>query len=178
MKIYVVTGTQGEYSDRSDWNVCAVRTEERAKELVSKLEKLCIYNEEFARRVDPEFTIPWVEANPEPYQFYHNTDRPKPTKEHAHYIAVCGYKNILPENKNMLRKLDAEHRKVLADWQQKYDAASKIQTEWYIKKTDAEAKWKDDNYLPPTELLEVVPYCARSARTDTYFNVDILEIVE
>ena len=34
MKIYVVRGTTGEYSDRSEWSVVAFRTEERARERV------------------------------------------------------------------------------------------------------------------------------------------------
>lgn len=31
MKIYIVHGETGEYSDRSDWNVCAYKNEEDAK---------------------------------------------------------------------------------------------------------------------------------------------------
>lgn len=36
MKIYIVGGTTGEYSDRSDWNVCAYKNEDRAEEHVRK----------------------------------------------------------------------------------------------------------------------------------------------
>ena len=36
MKIYIVQGTTGEYSDRSDWLVCAYRFKEAAEEHASK----------------------------------------------------------------------------------------------------------------------------------------------
>lgn len=32
MKIYIVEGTTGEYSDRTDWTVCAYRSKEKAEE--------------------------------------------------------------------------------------------------------------------------------------------------
>lgn len=32
MKIWIVEGSTGEYSDRTDWVVCAYRTEEQAQE--------------------------------------------------------------------------------------------------------------------------------------------------
>lgn len=37
MKIYLVCGTDGQYSDRSDWNVKAFAKKELADELVAKL---------------------------------------------------------------------------------------------------------------------------------------------
>ncbi len=36
MKIYIVEGSTGEYSDRSEWVVCAFRSKEKAEELASK----------------------------------------------------------------------------------------------------------------------------------------------
>ena len=38
MKIYVITGTSGSYSDQSWWVVAYKRTEAEAKELVATLE--------------------------------------------------------------------------------------------------------------------------------------------
>jgi hypothetical protein len=34
MKIYIVEGTTGEYSDRQDWTVCAYRSEKKAEDHV------------------------------------------------------------------------------------------------------------------------------------------------
>ena len=36
MKIYLVQGTTGEYSDRKDWTVCAYRSKEKAYDHASK----------------------------------------------------------------------------------------------------------------------------------------------
>lgn len=38
MKIYIVRGHTGEYSDHRDWPVCAVSSEDGAKALVTRLE--------------------------------------------------------------------------------------------------------------------------------------------
>jgi len=39
MRIFVVQGSTGEYSDRTDWVVCAYKSEAAAKEHVMKAEK-------------------------------------------------------------------------------------------------------------------------------------------
>lgn len=36
MKIWIVEGTTGEYSDRTDWMVCAYTSQEKAEEHASK----------------------------------------------------------------------------------------------------------------------------------------------
>lgn len=36
-KIWIVEGSTGEYSDRTDWKVCAFRDEAKAKSLVAEL---------------------------------------------------------------------------------------------------------------------------------------------
>lgn len=38
-KIFVVMGTTGEYSDRSEWPVAAVETEDEAKQYIAALER-------------------------------------------------------------------------------------------------------------------------------------------
>ena len=42
MKIYVVFGQTGEYSDRKEWMVCAYRKEEKAQARISELENLML----------------------------------------------------------------------------------------------------------------------------------------
>jgi len=39
MKIYVVRGTTGEYSDRNEWAVIAYRNEKEAQEFIKKAKK-------------------------------------------------------------------------------------------------------------------------------------------
>jgi hypothetical protein len=36
MKIYIVEGTTGDYSDRTDWVVCAFRSKKKAEDLAHK----------------------------------------------------------------------------------------------------------------------------------------------
>lgn len=70
--MYLVTGTTGEYSDRSEWTVCLFRTEEAAREYVDFLSRKrqelpsyygfgCSWSEQQAieeamRAFDPEFS--------------------------------------------------------------------------------------------------------------------------
>src|ERR1043166_8413005 len=55
MKIYLVTGSRGQYDDRSDWNVAAFKAKKRAEEIRSKLQKLFEYNKSFRQEVETTF---------------------------------------------------------------------------------------------------------------------------
>lgn len=63
MKVYVVCGSCGEYSDRTDWNIIIVRSEQRAEEIVSKLKALQKHNNEFNIRAYEEFEKPYRSNN-------------------------------------------------------------------------------------------------------------------
>lgn len=175
MKLYIITGTHGEYSDRNDWNVVAVSSETRAEELTNKIIKLTEYNDTFLARVRPEFTEPYEAANPRMPSLF--PERPSPTREHANMLLICSNGQGDPEDKNLLRKLQAEHIKKIDAWKELSRDAGKIQSELWHKQSDAEVKWKDENYNPPQELREVMQFCRRETTTDTRFGYEEIDLI-
>lgn len=173
MKIYVVTGTQGEYSDRSDWNVVAVTSESRAAELVEKLTKLTEYNQQFMKRIHPEFEEPWLAANPKTSLF---PERPVPTREHSILLDRFSHGEGQEDERDLLRKLQAEHIKRIDAWKKVAAEADKIGVEHYNRQKDAEAAWKEANFLPPEELREVIPFTTYGYYSEPSYSYEELEL--
>jgi hypothetical protein len=73
MKIYIVSGSTGEYSDRTDWMVCAYKSEDEAKRIVAEYDRIakeievrCRLDEDDPLRLDRYSFNRW-----------HGDDRPK-----------------------------------------------------------------------------------------------------
>lgn len=66
MKIYVITGSYGEYSDHTEWSICACYNEDRVKELIEQIKKLAEYKREFEQRVRDEFFTAFDKEHPSP----------------------------------------------------------------------------------------------------------------
>lgn len=69
MKIYLVQGTTGEYSDRTDWVVCAYRSKQKAEDHASKAMHRAMelfksgwrsYNSEEVNEFDPGMRIDYT----------------------------------------------------------------------------------------------------------------------
>ncbi len=77
-KIWIVEGRTGEYSDRTDWQVCAFRDEAKAKELAIELKKLAsatlVATENIWDWEDSEIGKVWKEKDPQAALDYTGTD--------------------------------------------------------------------------------------------------------
>lgn len=70
-KLYIVTGSSGQYDSYYEWNVCLAKTEARAKQIVEKLEHLILYNNSFALKVK-EFKTEYEKTNLAPKRDNYN----------------------------------------------------------------------------------------------------------
>lgn len=167
-QIYVVNGTNGEYSDRTDWNICACLSETRANELADKLRQLQTYNEQFNSRVRTEFDEVYEQANPRPG--YHGPDKPSPTER---FRQLSSRKKETDEERAEYHRLNKEHLARIAGWEEECRADSQLRNSWYTAFVDAQQVWRKANYNPPEHLQEVVGLSA-SGR----YGVDVIDLVE
>ena len=173
MKIFVITACHGEYSDRTDWNVCAAYSKERAEVLVHKLRELSKFNDEFKKRLYNEFEVPYIESHKEIVAPHLN--RPEPTPEFRLAISQCANAKGTSEDKANFKRLQTEHVKNcqvaaeerLRQYKVWNDAVRIMQT--------AKEEWKKLNYHIPFDFEEVAEYCQDSydVRYD-YNEINIL----
>lgn len=177
MKTYIVTGTHGEYSDRSDWNVCVVHSEERAKEIINKLGVLCVYNEQFGGRVRTEFDLLYDVEHPKP-SLFPMAARPRPSAEHAALIAACTGGNGTPEFRQRLKEHEAIQQKIKEEWNSKAKDRDELHNSWYWAKKDAEEQWIKENYNPPEHLKEMMPYCGANHYSDSHYDYEECPVLD
>lgn len=58
-EIYIVTGSTGEYSDRSEWTICAYLTEQMAQKHCELAKRWYEENDCYKKRYDIEFNNPY-----------------------------------------------------------------------------------------------------------------------
>jgi hypothetical protein len=171
-KIFIITGTCGEYSDRNDWNICATFSKERAESLVEKLNRLSVFNAEFDKRVYDEFEIPYRESH---IDVAAPSFRPAPTPEFRAVMDACSHGNGTPEFKARLRELQKEHIQRIDEYNKEHRRLYDIKLKADKVMSDAKEEWKKQNYHPTFDLEEVMPLCSgsRGTRYD-YSEVEIL----
>ena len=131
MKVFVITGESGEYSDYGMWNMCPCYSEDRAKELVEKINKLAKYEKEF-KCVRHDF----IEK--------YDKEHPYPRLEVADYNKYGSIRG--PEKGN---KQDQIRYRQLLEKQ-------RVLTNAHIElKHEAEELWLKQNHNPPSECEEV-----------------------
>jgi hypothetical protein len=178
MKTYIVTGTHGEYSDRSDWNVCIVHSEERAQEIVKKLGELCEYNESFGGRIRPEFTLPYEATHQKPSLFPASLEKSRPSPEHAALIDACSHGRGTPELKKKLKEFNLLREQENKVARQEQKERYKIDNDWYSLMKENEEKWIKDNYNPPEHLKEMMAYCARNHYSDSHYDYEECPVLD
>lgn len=160
MKVYVVSGSNGEYSDSSEWNVCVCRSEDKAKEIVKKLNELKEFNTEFAKQVQHAVGGSYYYDNP-------HSLPPQPSAS-PEYIELNKIKKITPELKAIHKRLQQEHKERLAVWKKQCDVASELRNIEFQKYEAKRKQWITDNYNPPTHLNEVQRFVEHGSFTSTY----------
>ena len=84
LKIYVVFGATGEYSDRSEWNVVALHSKEAAEKYaeacMTEAQRIVSYNDEFGKsyrdyKYDSVESPEWIKHKFDPQFYCDYTDR-------------------------------------------------------------------------------------------------------
>jgi hypothetical protein len=135
--LYIVSASEGEYSGRTDWNICIVSDEKRAEEVVAKLNLLQEYNNNFAKNLAPAFE--------EQYELEH----PPPAANPPRPVLGPNYSNQLQQK---------QHMKACEKWNQQCLAQGKIRNQWHDQFIAARKLWFDEVYCPDPSLREVVHF--------------------
>jgi gas vesicle protein len=143
--VYVVGGSRGDYSDRTDWNICVCYSEDRAKEIVNKLEELQEFNNEFSKRLQQE-----IQDNS--WREYRSPPQPRPSDE---YVELNKIKKTTPELKAIHKRLQQEHNERLAVWKQECEAILQLGKQALQEYKTKRKQWIEDNYHLPEHLQEV-----------------------
>lgn len=167
MKVYVVTGSEGQYSDHTEWNIVAMYDEERAKELVSKLQRLSKYNKEISDRLWSEFHPSYKDSIDVPSY----PAKPEPTEE---FKALLRVKKNTPELKEIFRKLEKEHLSRIEAWNKEYNEIGKLHSAAAQRKLAAQETWRKENYHPPSDLKDVAQYVSGYGAHYSYEELDVI----
>lgn len=168
MKIFVVGASQGEYSDRTDWNICAFHTEGEAEACVNKLVTLQKFNEEFYKSLrSQKDEVESIHRSPisPPYP------EPSSTFRHLQQALVNG--NGTPDQKVAFKKAQNEHLQNIDLYRKKVEEWEKTQKQVYEQQDLAMQTWFDLNYNPPAELAEVRKYMDFSSKVSYYRDFDV-----
>ncbi len=132
MKLFVITGSSGEYSDRNDWNICACYSEDRANEILEKIKRLHEYKGQFEKRVREEFLARYKIDHPYPRI---------PGVSYNKWGQVRG-----PERGD--KQAQIKHQRQLEEHSMLIRAYSN-------NRHDAEDMWRKANYIPPFDYEDV-----------------------
>lgn len=167
MKVYVITGTSGSYSDRQDWNVCAYPDKHRAQECAGKLNQLIKFKNAFIERLQNEFDKPYRAAhNVSTYGWHRYEMSPE-------FAAV---NKIQPHNRTDEEK--ALHRKLQVEHIENKRAFEEEQKRLVWAMEEARKTWVKENYIVPPELEEVVKWCEdQNYYSDASYHYDKLEML-
>lgn len=164
--IYMVEGTCGEYSDRSEWPVCAFTDEGKAKSLVEKLNELEKFNDEFHKRIHNEFEANYIDpVGLPPAPTYPDV----PEGFHAYQEANSHGKGT-PETKQKFKELQKLHQQNVDAYKEVSGAWGRLQSEAYERKQKAQDEWFKTNYIVPEHLTEAVPFIKYNGGYRSYYD--------
>ena len=151
-KVYIVTGSCGEYSDRNDWNICALHSKELAVDFADKLRRLQIFRNEFHSRMLKEFDEPYKER-----ERLSSPDKPAVTPAFRRLMDIASIHRT-EEDRADFRRLQAEHMQRLDVWKAEERRIGELNNSLWRAKEVARAHWAQENYKLPDDLNEVAPY--------------------
>lgn len=169
-KIWIVSGSSGEYSDRTDWNICAVLTEERAKSIMEKLILLRDFNKEFAVRIYNEFEVPYRATNDDEMT-YRGYNQPAVSPEFRAAMEKCAHGMGTPQEKTELRRLQKAHIENINVAKAEWEKISARLVEKNEIRLAAEQEWIKAHYHPCFDLEEVIPFLGKVSTQSKYSDV-------
>lgn len=182
-KIYVITASSGEYSDRCDWNVCAFTSEERAKEFSDKLVRLASYNNDFLKRKWDEFDCKYDPSHPhvgmpvKPLISAEFRSSQALLTNDKNKVGTPLTDNERVEFKAKFREAERTHYENLRLWNEECSRVSTINFEQSLVKEDALKVWREENYKPSSDLEEVMPYEKSTGYNSIRYDYELVEVL-
>lgn len=152
MKIYIVFGEYGAYSDRTEWNICATRSKHKAAELVRECKEFDAFKEEFRKRLIAEFDEPYNVAPPQ------IPPRPMVSDEYHRLQTLLTSKFGTDQDREAYKKLQKEHNQALSAWGNENTAYNKKLNAWGEVKDAARNEWIKNNLRIPDNLREIAEH--------------------
>jgi len=175
MKVYVVSDSHGDYSDHTESNVCVCRSEDKAKEIVKKLEELQEFNCAFAKQLNEN-------VRPYAYDAYKTYILPAQPSASPEYIELNKIKKITPELKAIHKRLQQEHNARLSAWNKECGNIQQLRNQAHQEYEAKRKQWITDNYNPPAHLNDVQGFIDSGSFTseynDTSYSYDEVDFVE
>lgn len=159
-KVYVVCGKDGDYSDYSEWNVCACLTKARAVEITDKLNEALKIKRILESRLYSEFA--------EPYRKEHTAPKPPVKSKEYHALTQSVNTGKAPEEKKLA------FRAARAAYEAENRTYMEAITAFYMAEDAARKEWLDGNISPEVEWAKTL---GDEPRGDGY-NWYELKIVE
>lgn len=160
--IFVVSGSNSEYSSRNDWDVVATENEQTAITLVEQLNELVALKIKF-NDGRCEFMIEYKKANPQPLHARYL----KPSDEFKRCESV--FASV--EDRAKFRILSVEHM-------QAKELARKTYTAWWADFASAEAVWVRENDIVPAHLKKAHDLNGEMVTYDASYHYHQLDVIE
>ena len=190
MKIYVIYGSSGDYSDHSQWSVIAVRDAERAEKLVSDLKVIESVKCALAKKEHEEWEKPYNELNPTPQQYYEKgrlagTEPPRASNEYKRLQTIP--KDLkTEEDRARFKELNRQHQKAIDKWKDECKTFGEMVNSHQAKKLEDRQVWRQQNWRYPEHLIETIrlvglneiPTGNISMYSDTSYSFEELELAD
>jgi hypothetical protein len=169
-KVYIVSGSAGEYSDHHEWYVAASLSEERANDIKSKLNELTEYIVTERKRVHDEFEVPYKASHPEP-TCQHEESTPNPE-----FLEMkISKKHVGDDVRAIWRRLDRENNIRLDRDRQARNQYIDAMREWNVEFKKAAAAYEARYTLP--QHLEDVSHMDNQFDTDAMYTCAEVDLV-
>lgn len=156
MKVYIVEGSQGEYSAHTSWLVCACLSQDKAQEIARKIEELQEYNRIHSEEMR-KFLSTWDSEN---------------------RLSNCPVRPIDVGSMKLERR-SAKHNEVnkrnIFRYQEQMNSYMTERTEHSKKRDQAKKDWFAKTFQPPADLLEFNRYLEYNGDYASNASYSVLE---
>jgi hypothetical protein len=150
-KVFIVSADNGlDYSDHSDWTVCACFTKEKAKQIADDLNRMSKAERSLKDRVFNEFEAPYKHTHP---QTWLSRSRPVMSQSHRDLNTKVSTGRGNEHDKDILKRRNQSHEAKLnayTEWFATEYVAT--QDKWHVDYEAAREVWLKDNNPDAEEL--------------------------
>lgn len=170
MKIFIVQGECGEWSDHNEWTICAFVSEAKAEALVFELETLQKFNDNFCKREHVEFDAAYIasganEIEPAPV-------RPEVPEGWRDLNQLCSHGKGTSKHKKSLNVLQRLHLANCEAYKKAHEAWYKLDYARADRMLAARRVWFQENYNPGPNLELASKYINGNDNGYRRFNTD------
>lgn len=172
-KIYIVRGSSGEYSDRTEWVVVACKTKSHANRIAGKLRGLVKHNLECTQKMHHEFEIPYLKSHPRPEALpYINASEEfvqmqKVSKKTCGDDLRAAWKRLDQANNERVqanKRNDVNHTELMRIWNEEFDKAKE--------------RYNAEHQSVPEHLQEAAGYHNKGGYFDGSYDVYSVELID